>query len=223
MGQRPRLLDLFCGAGGAGMGYSRAGFDVVGVDLESQPDYPFEFYQADALAFPLDGFDAVHASPPCQSYSSLSALPTTPEYPRLIRPVIARLRAYGRPWVVENVAGARVDFPADAYRFQLCASSFGLRMYRHRWFASDVFVPALACQHAQVGVVVGVYGHSDGEHPRPRRDSRGHSRGPRQATTIEAREAMGMPWATARRGITEAIPPAYTEYVGSFLIRALGQ
>lgn len=197
------------------MGYSLAGFDVTGVDIAPQPDYPFAFHQADAMTFPLDGFDAIHASPPCQSYSSLAAMATAGEYPRLVAPIIARLRANGAPWVVENVDGARDDFPADAYRFQLCATSFGLRMYRHRWFASSAFVPALSCQHG--GDIVGVYGASDGNHG-PGFKHPGIRRGPRQATTREAREVMEMPWARKRRGLTEAIPPRYTLHIGEYLL-----
>lgn len=219
------------------MGYHRAGFEVVGVDIKPQPDYPFEFHQAEALDF-LDGlrtgvcidagahsemwlsisdFAAIHASPPCQAYSALAAMPTAGDHPRLLGPTIARLREQDVPWVVENVDGARADFPADVYRFRLCATSFALRMYRHRWFASDVFVPALSCQHAAVPDIVGVYGASDGLHE-PGFKHPGIRRGPRQATTIEAREVMKMPWVTKRRGLTEAIPPAYTEHIGHYLM-----
>lgn len=227
---RPRLLDLFCGAGGAGKGYRRAGFDVVGVDIVDQPDYPFEFIQGDAIAFlqaMVSGgtfewkgpglFDVVHASPPCQPYSSLAAMPTAGDHPRLLKPTIDLLRQWEIPWVVENVGGARREFPADLYRFQLCATSFGLRMYRHRWFASNVFVPALPCQHATVEDIVGVYGASDGVHE-PGFKHPGIRRGPRQATTQEAREVMQMPWVTKRKGLTDAIPPAYTEHIGGYLM-----
>lgn len=214
---RPRLLDLFCGAGGAGEGYRRAGFEVVGVDCEPQPDYPCEFVLADAMTFPLDGFDAIHASPPCQAYSTLAVMPTAGEHPKLLAPVIARLREHGCPWVVENVDGARDDFPLDVYRFRLCGTSFGLRVQRHRWFATSAFVPALSCQHGDSRDLVGVYGSSDGAHG-PGFKHPGIRRGPRQATTEEAREVMGMPWATKRKGLTNAIPPAYTEHIGAYLI-----
>src|SRR5215472_5910436 len=106
MMRRPLLLDLFCGAGGAAMGYHRAGFDVVGVDIAPQPRYPFEFHQADAMTFPLDGFDAIHASPPCQDYSKAMRHLATVNYPRLIYPIRDRLRATARLWIIENVAGA---------------------------------------------------------------------------------------------------------------------
>jgi DNA (cytosine-5)-methyltransferase 1 len=229
---RPRLLDLFCGAGGAAMGYHRAGFDVVGVDIHDQPDYPFEFEQADALGvlrqdydfqqrgsgWRLEDFDAIHASPPCQAYSNLKVMPTAKQdHPKLLVPTIDLLRSVDIPWVVENVGGARRDFPTDIYRFQLCGTSFGLRLYRHRWFASNVFVPALHCQHAAVEDVVGVYGSSDGIHE-PGFKHPGTRRGPRQATTEEAREVMRMPWVTKRKGLTDAIPPAYTEHIGGYLM-----
>src|SRR6516162_8264231 len=108
---RPRLLDLFCGAGGAAMGYHRAGFDVTGVDNRPQPRYPFTFHQADAMTFPLDGFDAIHASPPCQAFTQMSARwrgkgTKADEHPDLITPTLARLRPLEVPWVVENVQGA---------------------------------------------------------------------------------------------------------------------
>lgn len=107
---KPRLLDLFCGAGGAAAGYYRAGFEVVGVDLAPQPRFPFPFVQADALAHLADHgreFDAIHASPPCQAYSICGALPQCQrDYPRLLEPVRELLVASGRPWILENVVGA---------------------------------------------------------------------------------------------------------------------
>ena len=112
----PRLLDLFCGAGGAGMGYHRAGFEVVGVDIKPQPRYPFEFHQADALTFVAeygDRFDAVHASPPCQRFSDLAKRNgNADEWPDLIEPLRPILRMIGRPYVIENVEGAPLRDPA---------------------------------------------------------------------------------------------------------------
>ena len=134
---KPRLLDLFCGAGGAGMGYHRAGFEVVGVDISPQPRYPFEFIQADAMTYPLAGFDFYHASPPCQDHMRSPMrgqqlhdtgwiLPATRE----------RFKATGRPWVIENVPGAPMR--AD---LKLCACMFGhTEIRRERWFETD---PAL--------------------------------------------------------------------------------
>jgi hypothetical protein len=102
---RPRLLDLFCGAGGAAMGYHRAGFEVVGVDLNPPPHYPFEFVRADALTFPLEGFDAYHASPPCQFASELTPPEWKGRHLNLISPVRLRLMATGRPYIIENWSG----------------------------------------------------------------------------------------------------------------------
>jgi DNA (cytosine-5)-methyltransferase 1 len=218
---KPRLLDLFCGAGGAAMGYHRAGFDVVGVDIEPQTRFPFEFHQADAMTFPLDGFDAIHASPPCQGESSLRVLHVDKTYERLLVPVLERMAGVSVPWVVENVNNA--EAPSGIYKVRLCGSSFGLRVRRHRWFWSNTALLVPSCNHrAQQGRLVGVYGASDGAHPDGFKHP-GRKRGPRQATTAEAREVMGMPWVAQRRGLTNAIPPAYTEWIGSQLLAALRQ
>lgn len=216
---RPLLLDLFAGAGGASVGYHRAGFNVVGVDIEPQPNYPFEFHQADAMQFPLEDVDVIHASPPCQGESRLRVLHPDRTYSRLLRPTLARLATLPVPWVVENVEGA--DAPPEVYRFMLCGSAFGLRVRRHRWFWSNLAVWSTPCNHAaQNDRLLGVYGASDGAHPDGFKHP-GQKRGPRQATTAEAREVMGMPWATRRRELTEAIPPAYTQWIGEQLIQAL--
>src|SRR5215467_701837 len=128
---RPRLLDLFCGAGGAAMGYHRAGFDVVGVDIKPQPRYPFTFIQADAMTFPLEGFDAIHASPPCQAYIR-SGMYDKSRHPDLLPPVRCQLERSDVPWVIENVPGApmRVDL-------KLCGCMFGLGVARQRWFETS--------------------------------------------------------------------------------------
>jgi DNA (cytosine-5)-methyltransferase 1 len=135
---KPRILDLFCGAGGASAGYARAGFDVVGVDLNPQPRYPFEFHQADALTFPLDGFDAIHASPPCQAYSTMRrGLWKDREHPDLIAPIRDRLIGADVPYVIENVEGARRLLVNPVL---LCGTMFGLgtkegnQLRRHRYF-----------------------------------------------------------------------------------------
>src|SRR5450631_76931 len=126
------------------MGYHRAGFDVVGVDINPQPHYLFEFRQADALTFPLDGFDAVHASPPCQHYSSATkAWGRTGEHPDLFAPVRQRLQDNGATWVIENVDGAPVESS-----IRLCGSFFGLEAQRHRWFeTSTLFLSPFVCRH----------------------------------------------------------------------------
>src|SRR4030043_68681 len=106
MPKRPRLLDLYCKAGGAAMGYHWAGFEVVGVDIEPQPHFPFEFHQADALTYPLDGFDAYHASPPCQGYSISRHMLWTKGAEKLIPATRTQLIVTGKPYVIENVPGA---------------------------------------------------------------------------------------------------------------------
>ena len=209
---KPRLLDLFCGAGGAAVGYHRAGFDVVGVDIKPQPHYPFEFHQADALTFPLDGFDAIHASPPCQAYTSMRRLGKNAgrDAPELVEPTRARLIVSGRPWVMENVVGSPLLNP-----LRLCGSSFGLGVRRHRLFESSGLIFGLPCRHDLQPEPVAVYG----DHPQQPGDKTYRVR--RARTLAEGQAAMGidwMPW----RPLTQAVPPAYTEWIGARLLRAAG-
>jgi DNA (cytosine-5)-methyltransferase 1 len=200
---KPRLLDLFCGAGGAAMGYQQAGFDVVGVDIVDQPRYPFEFHQADALTYPLDGFDAVHASPPCQAFTAYrrKGHGVGDGYPDLIAPMRSRLQTSGLPYVIENVPGAPLENPV-----QLCGSSFGLDVRRHRLFESSLALLALLCDHGW-------------QKPRfPCATNRLNLR-----RTVEVgvwriplqvqQRAMGIDWMTLEE-LSEAIPPAYTEHIG---------
>jgi DNA (cytosine-5)-methyltransferase 1 len=219
---KPRLLDLFCGAGGAGMGYHRAGFEVVGVDLSPQPRYPFEFRRMDALTalahviYRHDGweFDAIHASPPCQVNSALRSLWPGRVHPNLVAPTRGLLAASGLPWVMENVPGADMG-PAVV----LCGSQFGLgatcrdgvrrQLRRHRLFEVGGFsVMSPPCVHR--GQPVGVYGHGGGGAM-----TRGY-----KGTRDEYREAMGINWAT-KAEIAQAIPPAYTEHIGGYLMAAV--
>jgi DNA (cytosine-5)-methyltransferase 1 len=137
---KPRLLDLFCGAGGVAVGYSRAGFEVIGVDLRPQPNFPFQFIQADALSMNaefLASFDAIHASPPCQAYSDLAKRNRNGDkWPKLIEPVRGMLSETGLPYVIENVEGAPLRNPTV-----LCGTMFkGLRVIRHRLFESNFFI-----------------------------------------------------------------------------------
>lgn len=223
----PRLLDLFCGAGGAAMGYHRAGFDVVGVDVHPQPNYPFNFRQADALEVLADAallatFDAVHASPPCQAYSVLrNTRPNAPAAPDLVAEVRDALERSAAPWVIENVPGAPLR-PLII----LCGSMFGLgaggrQLRRHRLFESNVALLQPQCQHA--GEAVGVYGSSyTGRYtnsPGTIAADPYKRRGAYQGTVAEKLEAMGVDWMT-RLEVNQAIPPAYTEHIGQFLIRA---
>lgn len=207
---RPRLLDLFCGAGGASMGYHRAGFDVVGVDLHPQPSYPFEFHQADALTFPVTGYDAIHASPPCQRFSPISRYQRVADkYPDLIEIVRGRINVEAVT-VIENVPQAPIR-----QDLMLCGQQFGLPIYRHRVFEVSVEVESpdhyphpVATQQSWSGYqtleggVITIVGHT--------------------FRLAEGRIAMGMPWAKTRKELSEAIPPAYTEYLGRQLLRWVG-
>lgn len=212
----PRLLDLFCCAGGAGEGYRRAGFDVTGVDIKQQPNNPHRFIQADALDYLREHgkhFDAIHASPPCQGYSVLKAMHHEKSYPMLVAQVRDLLVQTGRPFVIENVPGAPLQAFSDLFGnhgVMLCGSMFGLgiaRGYlrRHRLFETTFPIPQPKCKHR--GVAVGVYGHG------------GHSGKHRMLYRKEAAEAMCIDW-MSRDEITQAIPPAYTEYVGRHLMEA---
>lgn len=195
-----RLLDLFCGGGGASMGYHRAGFDVVGVDREPQPDYPFPFVQADGLAPPFDlrAFDVIHASPPCQAYSKATAWRGSREnHPDLIDATRAMLHDAGVPYVIENVEDARTKLEAP---LMLCGSMFGLAVRRHRYFEipSLPFELMRPCEH--VGLIPFDHGGT--------------------ATESEYRDAMECGWMTVVVA-RQAIPPAYTEWIGRRLIETL--
>ncbi len=213
-----RLLDLFCGAGGAAMGYSRAGFtEIVGVDIKPQPRYPFTFVCGDALDFAAQfghTFDAIHASPPCQRWLSFPKAPWMSQEsrdrvrPDHLTPMVTLLDALGVPFVVENVATSPLQ-----RTITLCGSSFGLRVRRHRKFATNFWVWPLECRHREQGPPIGVYGHGGPKNP--------GGRGRRYKNRAEASAAMGgMDWATLRE-IVEAIPPAYTEYIGRQLLASL--
>lgn len=213
----PRLLDLFCKAGGAGEGYRRAGFDVTGVDIEPQPNNPHQFIQADALEYLAahgHEFDAVHASPPCQGYSTLRAMHPEREYPMLIEPVRDALAKLGRPYVIENVPGAPLQTYSDLFGghgVMLCGSMFGLGvargfLRRHRHFETSFPVPQLPCNHS--GRAVGVYGHG------------GHTGKHRMLYRDEAAQAMDINWMN-RDEMCQAIPPAYTRWLGNYLMEAV--
>lgn len=201
MKQALRCLDLFSGAGGAGMGYAQAGYEVLGVDHLPQPRYPFPFVQADALEY-LAGvkhgdFDLIHASPPCQAYSVTRSI-WGREYPDLVAAVRSELQRIGTPWVIENVPGAPMLHPVT-----LCGTMFGLKVYRHRAFDCSQLLLAPPCEgHTERCVAVG----------RPTEVGRfmtvaGHfSNGP------AARHAMGIDWMT-RDELAQAIPPAYTRWI----------
>jgi DNA (cytosine-5)-methyltransferase 1 len=214
---RPRLLDLFCGAGGCSVGYHRAGFDVIGVDLKAQPNYPYEFIHDDALAvldrlvhggtinkgWRLEDFDVIHASPPCQAFTSARVIHGN-EHPDLLTPCRSLLERSRAPWVIENVPGApmRKDLV-------LCGSMFGLRskhgaLVRHRWFELGFPFYALVppCHHD--GPTISVFGHG------------GHV----YHGVEDWRVVMGIDWMT-RDELAQAIPPAYTQYIGRALLARL--
>ncbi len=221
---RPRLLDLFCGAGGAAMGYHRAGFDVVGVDIKDQPRYPFTFIRADALEvfahdFWLLGsiadFDAIHASPPCQRYSDLAHRNGNADsHPDLIGPVRELLEATGLPYVIENVEGAPLRNPE-----MICGTGFplgtdGYRLRRHRLFETNWgfhYTRGCRCRF-DTRPVIDVSGG-------PTRALRLDGKGGRtyKGTADQARAAMGIDWMT-KAELNEAIPPAYTELIGHQLL-----
>lgn len=221
---RPLLLDLFCGAGGAAVGYHRAGFDVIGVDIAPQPNYPFRFVQGSAvrvadellvwrtmdLGIDPDDIVAIHASPPCQRHSRMSNCRPglAAGYPALIEPTRELLDAIGLPYVIENVEGSPLIDPV-----MLCGTMFGYELYRHRLFETFGFTlpqplhpvhvkSASKAGHWVPGTVMSVSGHC--------------------APISHAREIMDMNWST-RDELTEAIPPYFSEYVGTQLMKELNR
>lgn len=208
---KPRLLDLFCCAGGAGTGYVRAGFDVVGVDIDPQPNYPYEFHQGDALEYLAEHgheFDAVHLSPPCQGYTALKAVHGN-EWPLLIEPARELADQIGLPYVLENVQGAPLRRDLT-----LCGEMFGLGVIRHRYFELGYWTASAPAHKPHRGRVAGwrhgtfydgpyfaVYGLGGGK-----------------GSVEQWQQAMGIDWTTERHELAEAIPPAYTEFIGRQLL-----
>jgi len=211
-----KILDLFCGAGGAGKGYMDAGFDVTGVDIAPQPDYPGTFVQGDALAYLAahgHEFDAIHASPPCQASCTLTkGTNKGSEYLNLIPATRALLALHNKPTVIENVQGS--DLRRD---LTLCGEMFGLGVIRHRYFETSGFA-ALPTPHKPhrgrvagwrhgvfyEGVYRAVYGDGGGK-----------------GTVTEWQEAMGMHHTSNRKSIAEAIPPAFARFVGGQIMARL--
>ncbi len=205
---KPKALDLFCCAGGAGMGMHRAGFAVTGCDIEAQRHYPFALVLGDALAQDLTGYDFVWASPPCQHHSRMTGCRDglREKYPDLIAATRAKLKAWGGPWIIENVVGAPLQNPV-----MLCGAMFGLATYRHRIFESNVpltapthprhTTPTSKAGHWKPGTLISVAGNC--------------------APMSMAREAMGIDW-MPRANLVEAIPPAFSEYLCAQILSSLG-
>jgi len=200
-GKGMRLLDTFCGAGGAAVGYHRAGFELVGIDVEPQPHYPFEFHQADALDYIREHgheFDVIHASPPCQAYSRATAWRgSRGEHPDLIAPTREALLTAGIPYIIENVQEARELLRRP---LMLCGTHFGLPIRRHRYFEIPLLGLILtpSCQHRDTD-----YAHDHGG----------------KQTEAQYRDAMGCQWMTVHEA-REALPPAYTEWLGRRILEA---
>lgn len=228
-GSPPRLLDLYCCAGGAGEGYRRAGFDVTGVDINPQPRNPHRFIHADALEYLRDHgheYDAIHASPPCQAHTAMKTMWNAKDHVDLIPATRELLVKSGRPWIMENVPGAPLANP-----LLLCGTMFGLgsgdaELRRHRLFEASFFMLAPTCRHGQR--TVGIYGghirnrkRTIGIYGEGCRDSvRKHDKGVDDFTVEHGREAMGIDWMTLAE-LCQAIPPAYTEYLGRELMRVV--
>lgn len=214
--EHPLLLDLFCGAGGAGEGYRRAGFDILGVDVSEEPNYPGPSVRADALEFlataDLSRFDVVHASPPCQRFTAYRrrGAGVGESYPDLIAPVREALMATGKPWVIENVPGAPLRYPV-----QLCGSSFGLDVRRHRLFECSEPLMVPMCEHGS-------------QLPRfPCATNRSNLRctveiGVWRIPLAVQQAAMGIDWMTLPE-LSQAVPPAYTQHVGDALLQAVSR
>jgi DNA (cytosine-5)-methyltransferase 1 len=217
---QPRLLDLFCGGGGAAMGYHRAGFEVVGVDISPQPRYPFEFHQADAMTYPLDGFDAIHASPPCQDWSTTSGL-NGPRHGTgwLLTATVDRLSQLTVPWVIENVKTAPLPHQSDLFGnegLELCGCMFpALRglLYEARLFQTSHPCPQPPHRFHKWPQT------KMGRPPAPGECMQvtGHFSG-----VPEAQRRMGLP-GLSQAELAQAIPPAYTQYLGSLLLAECGR
>jgi DNA (cytosine-5)-methyltransferase 1 len=211
---KPRALDLFCGAGGASRGLQLAGFHVTGVDIKPQPRYAGEvFIQANAMTFPLDGFDFIWASPPCQRYSAGAAKwGTSEDHPDLIAPVRNLLLAAGVPYVIENIAPAA---PLLRDPIMLCGTMFGLGVFRHRMFESNTLL--LAPEHMRHVGRIGdgkyhtVTGHAGGSSKRD---------GWKGGGVADWRVAMGIDWMVGDE-LAEAIPPAFSRFVGEQVMQSI--
>ena len=209
---KPRLLDLFCGAGGATKGYQRSGFYVVGVDIKPQPHYcGDELYQADALTFPLEGYDAYHASPPCQEYTRATNKQRKYEgykYPELIEPIRKRLMETGKPYVIENVIGSPLYTTVI-----LRGDMFGLKVIRPRLFELSFLILQPQIKKKK-GMICGE------DYFRVMKGGLWLNSNEKRGSFEDWAKAMGMDW-TNFEELTQAIPPAYTEYIGKYLLQVV--
>lgn len=196
-----KILDLFCGAGGAAMGLHRVfpDADIIGIDIRPQRRYPFNFIQGDALTISLDGYDFIWASPPCQKYSAATRH-LAKDVPKLVEPIRTRLVASGKPYCIENTPGAPLLNPTT-----LCGLSFGLNVKRHRLFETNFPVEPIVCIPGHPGDWFVIFGHE----VRSRRH--GHAAG-RKNKIADGRKAMDIDWMT-RGELSESIPPAYSRYI----------
>lgn len=208
-----KALDLFCGAGGAARGLQQAGFHVTGVDLKHQPRYCGDvFIQADAMTFPLDGYDLIWASPPCQAFTAMKTMWNAKPHLDLLTPTRARILASGIPYIIENVPGA----PMSNY-VMLCGTMFGLgldgaELRRHRHFeVSEPPILRPPCAHGTSEAVIGVYGG----HGRDRR----RTSNTQHFATAERRIAMGIDWMSGAE-LSQAIPPAYSLFLARQFLAA---
>ena len=215
-----KLLDLFCGAGGAAVGYHQAGFDdIIGVDNQPQPNYPFTFVQGDALEPPvrLGDFDLIHASPPCQAFTQMSARwrgkgTKADSHPDLLTPTREWFGSIERPWIIENVVGARRMMSPT---LMLHGGMFDLRVHRPRLFEASFLV--LSYKAPVTKSPIGVYGKPDGREVwryRNNGNMKGKSVIRAWKSLEEGSEAMGIDWMTDELEVREAIPPAYTKFIG---------
>ena len=225
------MLDLFCGAGGAAVGYHRAGFEVVGVDLNPQPRYPFPFERADALHYLENAwqvrngfFDAVHASPPCQAYS-ITKHTHKVQHPDLLAQTRELLKATGRPYVIENVVGAPMENPVTLCGSTLCETATDedgtpLFLRRHRQFESNVLLFEGECRCVELKregfKIGGVYGGGS----RDRNHAENVRHGGYTPSKAVQEQLMGIDWMTQKE-LNQAIPPAYTDFIGRQLMDAL--
>jgi len=209
---KPRLLDCFCGAGGSARGYQQAGFYVVGIDINPQPRYVGdEFFQADALEFIAahgHEYDVIHASPPCQAYSEMTAKKYRGNHPDLIAPTRELLAATGRPYVIENVENARRLLVNPV---MLCGSMFKLNLWRHRYFEiwPPVFLLTHPCDHSLEPVLI-----TGTTRRKPENGGRF------EYSAQQCREASGLNWMT-RGEMDQAIPPVYTRFIGERLLEMI--